>query len=763
MTSFNSLPTWTGGPLGSVRSRLTQWAARGRRWTVPELGNRVPPVFWGRHGIWLSCMALIAITVTGGGFLVWGMHDRTVANYEREANVLGTVLAERTARYVQVVDRVLQELQQRVLLLDIQGPDDFQARLGTLETHKFLHDRMQNLSPANAFVLIDGTGRIASSSRGADQKGIDVSDADYMQHFATNDDPDIFVGAVRPSKITGSPTVFVARRINTPDGRFLGVAVGAIDVRGLSDFHRAINTRPGQVVTLLRRDGIVLTRDPDATLEIGRRMPAEAPWNERVKAGGGTYRSRGFLTGHTSRASIVSVHPLRAYPLVVDVSIQEYEGLAAWRYEARLIVLGTVGVVAGLVILFWVISRQLVRLAKQNALVQQTAAALGESERRVAEKSRILEATLEHMDQGLIMIDNERNVPIYNRRAIELLDLPPDLMAHRPKFDDVPAFQWSQNKFTRNDEAFRSFVQRALLLDGPSSYERRRPNGRVLEVRTTALPGGEAVRTFTDVTERCSTLEALGEAKEVAESASRAKSEFLANMSHELRTPLNAIIGFSELIRDQTNGPIAGPYIAYAEEIYASGRHLLDMVNDLLDLSKIEAGRYDLIEERVNLGELMRVCQRMMRPRAEAGNMRIDCDPSVARVTLHVDRRAVKQVLLNLLANAVKFSPAGGTAAVRVEPAADGGLAVVVSDDGVGIEPQALRFLFEPFRQADASITRKFGGTGLGLAISRRLMVLHGGTLEIASQPGVGTTVRAIFPAERVAHTATVEGARASG
>jgi signal transduction histidine kinase len=261
------------------------------------------------------------------------------------------------------------------------------------------------------------------------------------------------------------------------------------------------------------------------------------------------------------------------------------------------------------------------------------------------------------------------------------------------------------------------------------------------------------------VTERSNTLEALGEAKEQAETANRAKSEFLANMSHELRTPLNAIIGFSELIRDQVNGPLGAAYLAFAEDINASGRHLLELVNDLLDLSKIEAGRYDLVEERVNLGELMRLCRRMTAPRAAAGNMRIDCDPGLAGVTLLVDRRAVKQVLLNLLANAVKFSPAGGAAVVRAEPAADGRLAVTVGDNGVGIEPEALRHLFEPFSQADGSITRKFGGTGLGLAISRRLMVLHGGTLEIASQPGVGTTVRAIFPPGRVAHTATVEAA----
>ena len=748
MTRLISLAAWIVGALGSIRSRV-------------GVGRRPPPVFSGRHSIWLACTALVAITVTAAGLLVWGMYDRTVANYQRDANMLGTALAEQTARYVQVVDRVLQEVQLRVRLLDVRGPEDFQARLGTLETHNFLRDRMQNSPPANAFMLIDAAGRIASWSRSAEPRGTDLSDADFVRHFATQDDPDIFVSETRSRSLTGSPAVFVARRINAPDGRFLGVAVGAIDIRDLNDFHRAINTLPGQVVTLLRRDGIVLTRDPDPAQEIGRRMPAAAPWYELVQAGGGTYRSRGLLTGHALHASIVSVHPLRAYPLVIDVSIQEYDGLAAWRQETWLIGLGTAGTVAGLVVLFWVIGRQLSRLATQNTLLQKTAAALGESERRVAEKSRILEATLEHMDQGLIMIDSERNVPIYNRRAIELLDLSPDLMARGPKYDDIAAFQWSYNKPSPNEEAFRSFVQRALLLDGPHSYEGRRPNGRVLEVRTTALPGGEAVRTFTDVTERANTLEALGQAKEEAESANRAKSEFLANMSHELRTPLNAIIGFSELIRDQANGPVDPTYISYAEDINAGGRHLLDLVNDLLDLSKIEAGRYDLVEERVNLGELLRLCRRMMAPRAAAGNMQIECDPGLAGVTLFVDRRAVKQVLLNLISNAVKFSPVGGTAVVRAEPAADGGLTVLVSDNGVGIDPAALHFLFEPFRQADASITRKFGGTGLGLAISRKLMALHGGTLEIASQPGVGTTVRAVFPAERLAHTATVGAAHA--
>jgi signal transduction histidine kinase len=426
------------------------------------------------------------------------------------------------------------------------------------------------------------------------------------------------------------------------------------------------------------------------------------------------------------------------------------DGGAAWRHEAGLLALATVGSVAGFLVVLRVIGQQFGRLADRNALLLQTAAALRDSESRAAENARILETTLEHMDQGLIMIDSDRAVAICNRRAIELLDLPADLMAGRPKFEDVLAFQWTQHEFVESDAEFRSFVQRALLLDGPRIYERRRPNGRVLEVRTTMLPEGEAVRTYTDVTERRNALDALAIAKEQAEGANRAKSEFLANMSHELRTPLNAIIGFSELIRDQTDGPVGATYISYAEDINAGGRHLLHLVNDFLDMSKIEAGRYDLVEEPVNLRTLLRVCQRIMAPQAQAGKERIIYESDLADVTLQVDRRAVRQVLLNLLHNAVKFSPGGGDVVVQTEQTPDGGVAVLVSDNGIGIDPTAMQFLFEPFRQAEASTTRRFGGTGLGLAISRRLMVLHGGTLEIASRHGAGTTARAIFPAARV-------------
>lgn len=373
-----------------------------------------------RYGIYLACMALIVITVGGAGGLAWHLHQRTVAEYQRDAKILGTVLAERTTRYIQVADHVLQELQQRVQSLNVRSPEDFQMRLGTSETQTFLRERMQNLPPANAFVLVDALGRIASASRDIELKGTDVSDADYVRHFATNDDPELFVSITRTSKITGQPAVFLARRINAPDGEFLGVVVGVIDVADLRDFHQAVNVQPGQAVTLLRRDGIVLTSDPDPVREVGQRMAAGSPWYGVVQAGGGSFRSPGLLAGSTAT---VSVHPLHGYRLVVNVSTQEHDGLAMWRRDAGIIAVATAWAVAGLLVLFGVIGGQMRRMAEQNAVLQRTAADLRESEQQAAKNLRMLQATLEHMDQGLIMIDAERRVPICNRRAIETLDL----------------------------------------------------------------------------------------------------------------------------------------------------------------------------------------------------------------------------------------------------------------------------------------------------------------------------------------------------
>ncbi|MEL3890586.1 EAL domain-containing protein [Ferrovibrio sp. MS7] len=254
-----------------------------------------------------------------------------------------------------------------------------------------------------------------------------------------------------------------------------------------------------------------------------------------------------------------------------------------------------------------------------------------------------------------------------------------------------------------------------------------------------------------DITEQYRQQRRIEAALRRAEEASRAKSQFLANMSHELRTPLNAIIGFSEIIRDQMFGSVGIPrYVDYARDINASGSHLLAVIGDILDMSRIEAGYYALDEKSVDLGAVIGSALTMVRPQAErAGAMLRNLCPE-ALPKLRADERVLKQVLINLLGNAVKFTPSGGTIDVIYRLDHDGGLVLGVVDTGIGIPPDRLEHIFEPFQLAKAEVARQHGGTGLGLSISKRLMELHGGTLILSSTVGVGTEARLNFPAWRL-------------
>ena len=231
-----------------------------------------------------------------------------------------------------------------------------------------------------------------------------------------------------------------------------------------------------------------------------------------------------------------------------------------------------------------------------------------------------------------------------------------------------------------------------------------------------------------------------------AEAANRSKSEFLANMSHELRTPLNAIIGFSEVMEQQIFGPITTvKYVDYARDIHRSGQYLLDVINDILDMSKIEAGRIRLEVARFDVVAMIEDALRMIAPRALEGGVEI-ARAVPASLEIAADRRALKQVLINILANGVKFTPEGGQVTVAVR-AAGGATEIAISDTGIGIEASELPKLGRPFEQVENQFTKTRSGSGLGLAISKSLVELHDGTIEIDSEPGRGTTVTILIPA----------------
>ncbi len=244
--------------------------------------------------------------------------------------------------------------------------------------------------------------------------------------------------------------------------------------------------------------------------------------------------------------------------------------------------------------------------------------------------------------------------------------------------------------------------------------------------------------------------ETLQAAKEQAELANRSKSDFLANVSHELRTPLNAIIGFSEIMMGEMFGPIGRPqYREYAKDIHASGVHLLSLINDILDLSKIEAGKHELHLEEIDLSAAVGACLRLVRDRATAGALTLEAGIAPDLPPLIADERALKQILLNLLSNAVKFTPAGGRVVVRGALDKAGDFAIAVSDTGIGIAEADIERAMAAFSQVENPLTRKVGGTGLGLPLVRLLAGLHDGSLALASRPGAGTTVTVTLPRRR--------------
>jgi two-component system cell cycle sensor histidine kinase PleC len=246
------------------------------------------------------------------------------------------------------------------------------------------------------------------------------------------------------------------------------------------------------------------------------------------------------------------------------------------------------------------------------------------------------------------------------------------------------------------------------------------------------------------------TVGELETARARAEESSRVKSQFMANMSHELRTPLNAIIGFSEVIRDAIMGPVAARYRDYARDIHSSGTHLLHLIGEVLDLSKIEVGRLELHEEPVDLAKVIGDCHRLIAERATSGGLDITVELPAKLPVIRGDELRLKQIILNLLSNAVKFTPPGGRVTLSIASTAEGGVALTVSDTGIGMKPEEIPIALEPFRQLDSALNRRYEGTGLGLPLAQRLAELHGGTLKIDSTAGGGTRVAINLPPERV-------------
>ena len=588
-------------------------------------------------------------------------------------------------------------------------------------------------------LIFDNDGRLVNGSGSTRDNGRDFSDKPYFSAHRSASQPTLYIGPPEKSRATGGWSVMVSRPLVRGD-IVAGVIVAEVPITVFTDFFEAVVAKSAIRVDLLREDGTLMASEPHREDLIGRR-PVYA---DGLLAAAAQNRA-GVIAkseGQDGSERVRAFGRVPARQMIVNVSRQRSEILSQWYAECVGSALAFILFAVTAACLTWLMIRALNRQ-------QLATAGLRASEEQLKRESGLLQSTLENMGEGLSVFDHQGRLVAWNSRFVELLDLPITLTAET-SLCDILRLQ-SKDGDSSPTDAEASVQQRFehFFRDLPVVLEQVTATGRIVQIRRRAMPSG-VVSLYSDITERKAAEETMSQAWAQAELANRAKSDFLANMSHELRTPLNAIIGFSEILGGEHLGAMGNSrYLEYSNDIHSSGLHLLSIINDVLDMSKIEAGKLEIVEDDIIVAPLLAGAARMVRERARKMRVDLVIEAPVDELVMWADERAMKQCLLNLLSNAVKFSDEGGRVVVGAAVDEANRVVFTVADNGIGMSDEDKRRALQPFGQAQATTTRAYGGPGLGLPITKGLVEAHGGTLTIDSSPGQGTRIRIVMPAER--------------
>ena len=677
-----------------------------------------------------TILGLCAIAVLWGGIFhsLSVERDQALQGAAQDTSNLARAFEEHIVRSIKAVDQTL------LYVRDSYGKDPAGFDISAWAKNvQFLTDLTFQIS------LIDKDGIFRGSNLSSTGDRVDLSDREHFRVQRDNPRDELFVSKPVLGRVSQKWSIQLARKMIAADGSFDGIVVVSLDPQYLSKFYDSVEIGAKGVVALTGTDGIVRARAAAGDTTIGQSMLGTRLLDEYAQSPSGTFEAVSRIDGVPR---VYAYRVVRAYPLIVSVGVARSEVIAGAEHNRQLyFVLGGV--------LTLLLLGATAMILRRDVGLRETREKLRASEARYAQKSGLLEAALENMSQGIMMVDADRRVQVCNQRAVEKLGLPADLMAGHPMFDEVLRWQWQHGEFGQDgkdvEEWLRGFVLAGGISDEPQRYERTRPNGQVLEFRSTPLADGGVVRTYTDITARKETESVLRAARDEADRAAREKTEFLAMMSHEIRSPMNGLLGIIELLHNSKLEPDQSYMVELAQESAAS---LLGIVNDVLDLSKIDAGAVVPASEPIALHELLRA---LIKPIALTAarkdlSLRYEISDDVPD-WISIDPLRLRQILDNLLGNAIKFTSAGGVVELGVtRPAGALLLAFSVKDTGIGMAPEVLARLFEPFSQADASTTKNFGGTGLGLSISRRLARLLGGEIAVTSDEGQGSVFTLTLP-----------------
>ena len=573
--------------------------------------------------------------------------------------------------------------------------------------------------------LVDADGQVRVTNLGLAGGPVNTTDRAHFRYHLDPAAPQPYISAPVLGRVSGKWSIQVTRRLELPDGSFGGTVVVSIDPLYLGQFFETVDLGRNGVATLVGRDGIVRARRTGAESEVGQDI-SSGQWRTVLEsADKGTFISRSAVDDVERIRSAMAVP---GFPLVVIVGLGLHDVLAGLDVELqrRQLIGGALTVV--LVLLVALLLREVMRRHRREAALAEQAAVM----------STLLDVTPAAIavkdEKGRYVLINEAMERQFGMRRSEIIG--------RTTADLVPAGSVQQiidwDAAARGAPSQLISGERSLIVDGEQRH--------YLSQRRVCEIGGRAVviAASTDITAIRQGEQAIERAA-AAEAASRIKSEFLANMSHELRTPLNAILGFSEVMERELYGALGDPrYRGYAADIHLAGTHLLDVVNDILDLTKAEAGAMAIECAPTEIASVVEQVRRIVQDSATEHGLALEIAVPTY-LAVRADAGRLRQVLLNLVSNALKFTPAGGRISIAAVGAEDG-IWITVADTGIGIAASQIPIALAPFGQIENSQARRHEGTGLGLPLAKRLIELMGGEFKLDSEPGIGTSISFSLP-----------------